>query len=623
MTQAPLTRPEAKPSRWRDALQGAGAAGLGLVVASLLDHLLAGGLPPGAASGAALGSAAIFALLLLLPLVLVGALLAPLLARPRVAAFESAAAAALLFLAAWVFVLFVTDDRLPMRPGRFAWFHHGVFPSLALGLFVLWRLWTKTPARWLRWASRAWFVLCPWLALVSFSRYNKLYLQERLVFVLVLALVPLLWPLRARLWRAGLALLLLLGSWGVWSIGSPKGRDDMARAGRVSRALLRQFAPLARAAGHTLDSLQTRAAPASLPVSVVSETERALVQSLESQSPQNVILITVDALRADLGGLSSSEGIARLRAEGVSFSHSYSAATSTLEGVSGLFFGRFFFRGDLGESLAKRFQSKGVRTLTVQPIPHLSERGHSWITEDFDVYTHDLNYPILWGPIAKEETDLFLEKLDAEKGKPIFAWLHYYDPHHPYDAEGGTPQERYRGEVSRVDTQLARLLRELEARGYLENSLIIFSADHGEEFGEHGSETHGLTLYEPLSRVPLVIWAPGGAVRGVVESPVSTLWVPGLVAKVSGLLAPGFAPRGAFSDNLGKPVSFARRPNLSTQSWDAAIRAGRYKFIYSYDVEAAQLYELETDPGEENNLVDTEPAIAATLAARLSEELAR
>jgi arylsulfatase A-like enzyme len=121
--------------------------------------------------------------------------------------------------------------------------------------------------------------------------------------------------------------------------------------------------------------------------------------------------------------------------------------------------------------------------------------------------------------VLKEAT----EWIDGDREQPFFAFLHFYDPHRPYDPpdpfEPGIEDSRarYRGEILYVDSLLGKLLDFLEARGLSDSTVVVVTADHGESLGEHGEDTHGFFLYQSTLRVPLLVRAPvfpaGGASR--------------------------------------------------------------------------------------------------------------
>src|SRR4029078_9490006 len=118
----------------------------------------------------------------------------------------------------------------------------------------------------------------------------------------------------------------------------------------------------------------------------------------------------------------------------------------------------------------------------------------------------------------------------SSSSAPFFLWVHYYDPHAPYEPPGALAErfrsQPYDGEIAFVDTQLARLLRALEEKGALAQTVVLATADHGESLGEHGEETHGLFVYHSTVRVPWIVAGPGiaaGRVSGTVARGIDVL----------------------------------------------------------------------------------------------------
>ncbi|HET6681962.1 MAG TPA: sulfatase, partial [Gemmatimonadaceae bacterium] len=133
---------------------------------------------------------------------------------------------------------------------------------------------------------------------------------------------------------------------------------------------------------------------------------------------------------------------------------------------------------------------------------------------------------------AAQVTDEFLDWQGGLDGQPFFAFLNYFDAHTPYDVApefegrfgGGESQvDRYDGAIASIDAQLGRLFDELRRRGVLKRTLVIVTADHGEQFGEHGLVEHGNSLYGQVLRVPLILRLPGRVPAGVrIDAAVST-----------------------------------------------------------------------------------------------------
>ena len=222
---------------------------------------------------------------------------------------------------------------------------------------------------------------------------------------------------------------------------------------------------------------------------------------------------------------------------------------------------------------------------------------------------------------------------------PQLAWIHYLDPHHPYEAAApATAQSpapvRYLSEIQRVDREIARLLDVIETARGLDHTLVILTGDHGEEFRDHGGLQHGTTLYEELMHVPLVISVPTErgppASRRRVSTPVTLV---DLVPTILDLL--GVSSAAAFDGRslmpaLGEaPSALTSRPlflyNTSyTESFDrtVAVVDGDLKFIVREKERTAELYDLRRDPGERTNLVDASAQVTDGMRCLLRAALA-
>jgi len=210
------------------------------------------------------------------------------------------------------------------------------------------------------------------------------------------------------------------------------------------------------------------------------------------------------------------------------------------------------------------------------------------------------------GTTADRITACALRQIDAAGASPLFLWVHYFDPHGPYTAHAETPpkadspQGRYRSEVAFVDLHLGRLLDAIEARIARDDTLVVFTADHGEELEDHGADAHVLTLYDETIRVPALVRAPGVAPR-VIEDDVSIVDLAPTVLDLAG--APplrdvdGRSLAGALR---GEPL--APRPVFAeTQRMDRSLRAvvmGRDKLVYDGRFGLYELFDLDADPFE-------------------------
>src|SRR5262249_19288946 len=114
-----------------------------------------------------------------------------------------------------------------------------------------------------------------------------------------------------------------------------------------------------------------------------------------------------------------------------------------------------------------------------------------------------------------------------ERATPFFLWVHFYDPHAPYDppepyktAMKGRP---YDGEIAFTDAQLGRLLDTLRSAGRGDDTVVAVLSDHGESLGEHGEQTHAVLVYESPLRVPFLLAGPGVPAGKVVAESVGTV----------------------------------------------------------------------------------------------------
>ncbi len=319
----------------------------------------------------------------------------------------------------------------------------------------------------------------------------------------------------------------------------------------------------------------------------------------------NVVLIVVDTLRADAlecygGRANVSPRIDALARQGVRFQAAFAHAPWTLPSFAALFTSlppqahgaggnvREGWRA-LGEehtTLAERFEDKGWSTGAVVNVDFLTAPfGMTQGFDDVDARISNDNQSVRR---AEPTTDAALSwidahRIDGQESKPFFLMVHYFDPHAEYDpppvwrarfAEAVDKQSTafrfgarehvvrhrggqmpldaatlararglYDGEVAYTDNAIGRLLDGLAARGLEAGTIVVLTADHGEEFGEHGSWEHGHTHYDELLHVPLVVRAPGVAPR-VVHEPVGLVDVaPTLCSLASLTPSPAFRGR--------------------------------------------------------------------------------
>lgn len=180
----------------------------------------------------------------------------------------------------------------------------------------------------------------------------------------------------------------------------------------------------------------------------------------------------------------------------------------------------------------------------------------------------------------------------------------------------------YRLEVESVDQRVGYLLRALELSGRADSTLVAFTSDHGEAFGEHGDYLHGVSLYDELVRVPLILAGPGLPAGRRISTPVSHVDLAPTIMDLLDLPGLGDTQGESLRERLEGDRGAEPRP-LYLSSPDrldrVALVLGNHKLIATRDhgMPTLELYDLAGDPGETVNLVDELPDVRRDLEARL------
>jgi Tfp pilus assembly protein PilF len=228
--------------------------------------------------------------------------------------------------------------------------------------------------------------------------------------------------------------------------------------------------------------------------------------------------------------------------------------------------------------------------------------------------------------VARRALD-WLDK--SERGKPFFLWVHFYDPHFPYD-----PPEPYRskyrndlygGEVAYVDEQVGKILKALAERSLESQTLVVLMSDHGESLGEHGEYTHGVFLYDSTMRIPLIFAGPGIPAGREIPQQVRSIDVLPTVTDFLGLpadeKAQGVSLVPALLEGKATRTNYCYMETLypkSQMGWCElrAMRTDQWKFVAAPKPE---LYRFPDDGAESHNVVDRFPADADRLQKKVWE----
>jgi arylsulfatase A-like enzyme len=177
----------------------------------------------------------------------------------------------------------------------------------------------------------------------------------------------------------------------------------------------------------------------------------------------------------------------------------------------------------------------------------------------------------------------------------------------------------YDGEILEVDGWVGGIWDEIEARGLADRTLLVLTADHGDEFGEHGDYGHGHTVYQELNWVPLLVVGPQVAAPGrVVETPVPLLDIMPTLLDVAGAPWPDLLRGQSLlqvlqgAEPLQRPI-YSECPAQRSLYDDKSLRLGDYKLVYNLKLDRAELYDLRADPGEVHDLAAADPERAAAM----------
>lgn len=360
--------------------------------------------------------------------------------------------------------------------------------------------------------------------------------------------------------------------------------------------------------------------------------------------PPNVLLITIDTLRADrLGRAGLTPTLDALAARGTRFTRAYAHAPTTLASHASILTGLAppshgvrnngaFRLADSAVTLSEVLKGAGYATGAFVSAFVLDARYG--LNQGFDVYDDRLP------STAREESGgalRFAERRAPDTLHPAaawiaqqpgrwFAWVHLFDPHAPYAAPAALANRGYDGEVAYVDASIGSFLAGLGAA--VQQTLVIVTADHGESLGEHGESTHGLFAYDATLRVPLIVAGPGVQARVAPEA-VSHVDIMPTVLELTGTHAAG---EGQSFVHALKGFALPARP-IYFEAMDAALTRGwaplsgviddGWKYI---DLPLPELYDLDADAAEGANRVDDEDARAKRmreLASRLGAEPAQ
>jgi arylsulfatase A-like enzyme/Tfp pilus assembly protein PilF len=367
---------------------------------------------------------------------------------------------------------------------------------------------------------------------------------------------------------------------------------------------------------------------------------------------QNVLLITVDTLRADAlgayGGPSSTPAIDAVARNGVRFDFAHAHALVTLPSHASILTGRYPFQHGIRDNsgyrlpagattLATLTKRAGYRTAAfVAAFPLHSRYG---LNQGFDVYDDTFGETraptefVMPERPASVVVPLARNWIAARKAERWFVWVHVFDPHAPYappppfDRQYGG--RRYYGEVAATDAALAPLLDDVTKGD--RPTFVVITGDHGEGLGDHGEATHGLLAYESTLRIPLILAEVGGAPQSnrarssrgeAAPTPARHVDILPTILEAIGEPVPAGLPGGTLlteshrGESDARPSYFEAMSAMLNRSWAplTGVIVNRDKYV---DLPIPERYDLAADPAEASNLAGRAPDRDRTLAANL------
>ncbi len=364
----------------------------------------------------------------------------------------------------------------------------------------------------------------------------------------------------------------------------------------------------------------------------------------------NLLVITLDTTRADGIGVygnpdASTPNIDRLAKNGIMFENCYTAVPLTLPSHCTLFTGRYpmahqvrnngtYFLPEAETTLAEILKKNSFRTFAcIASFTLLAKFGLGQGFEAYDETFRQKQAILNFNDEipAEEITRKFTAWLEMNHGSKFFTWLHFFDAHSPYELHpeldsAFTRSERlkYEGEIAYVDLHIGKILRSLQAKGILRQTIIVIVGDHGEGFGEHKEFGHGIFCYEESLKVPLILYNPVLFARSrKIDSRINLADILPTLLHYLEVPCPENVQGRSFhgliagkKEKRQRDVYFESRFGLEANNWApiTGMIVDDHKYISLIEPE---LYDLGQDAAERVNLFKRENILARKLDGHL------
>lgn len=362
----------------------------------------------------------------------------------------------------------------------------------------------------------------------------------------------------------------------------------------------------------------------------------------------NVLLVTLDTTRADRLGCygykkAKTPNLDYLASNGVRFLNAYCQVPLTcpshcsiLTGTYPLYHqvrnnGTYYLSPDL-QTLAEALKERGLKTAAF--VSSFTVDSRFGLDQGFDVYDDEFVPGQTFKALNSERSadkvfTSFSRWLDENKATHFFSWVHFFDPHLPYDPPSPYREQfldnPYDGEIAFMDFYIGKIVDKLKEHNLLKKTLIILAGDHGEAFGEKQEKGHGVFIYESTMRVPLIFYADNNLPNGKVinarvrlidlmPSILDIMDVP-LAKNIQGTSLLPYIEGRKKKDLSSYIESYFPRENYGWSELVGLID-GEWKYIKAPKEE---LYNLIQDPQEEKNLIREERKIALEKKYKLED----
>lgn len=377
------------------------------------------------------------------------------------------------------------------------------------------------------------------------------------------------------------------------------------------------------------------------PRSMMNKRNERLIEKItdliRKTSRYNILLLSVDALRADRLDDEKLAGkfapcMESLKDRSVYFSRCFSPSAYTVVSMGGVFFSRIcpWLEQLPCLSLVERLREAGFTTVRVMNPVMKSGARINYLARGYDreIFVGRDRWVKEWSGILMDGDirEAVVREIERLRGKKFFMWTHFEDTHEwPYLSSSLFPgpmsaREKYDYILHRTDGEICRILKALEDNGIADQTVVVITADHGQGLGEHNIMTHTQYVYNALIHVPLAISVPGVEPRLVAQNATLLDICPTLL-ELAGLEAGPYAEGISLVPALVGGKIPENRPIISIESKQRAVIEGPWKLIVTPEAVAMEFFNIEEDPQEQHDLSEQESL--RDIKERLWRELCR